>query len=195
MRHFVRGASVFTFGLMFVTVARCGTFTYSPGSWSSFTGSASSESSLFSANNDLSGAVPSLTLLSSAASPDNTLGGAFSFTVTWTPATGDTPPTYATVTFHRETVLTVQGSGLSEVLDGITVLSEMDSTNNYLTGVTNFLTDDIMYTLTLTEQSNGTYTATGQILSDTLTSDFDTEGSTVTSCQELFCYAGTSGSN
>jgi len=180
-----------------------GTFSYASNSWSNFTGSAASTPSLYVADLNqitsngftFNGSVPTLTLLSSSTSVNNTLGGTLSFTITWTPATpGETPPNNVIATFHRQATLAAQGAGMAELLNGSTPLIEMDSTNNYLTGITANLDSDVSVTLPLVANGDGTYHATGSITSDSLKSNFDTTGSTVTSTQEIYNLADLQGS-
>jgi hypothetical protein len=176
--------------------AAAGTFSYSPGTWSSFTGSVAGTPSLYSSDPSTYGTAPSITLLSSNASPNNTLGGSFSYTVTWTSAgNGDTPPNNVVVTFNRQGILTVSGTGTASLVGGGTTYLEMDSTNNFLSGGTSCITTPISYTLPLALQTNGTYLASGQVTSDQLATAFDTQGSTITSCQEFFSLSSMVGSS
>ncbi len=166
--------------------AHAGTLAFQSGSWGSFTGTGAGTTSAYNYNADSGGLGPSLTLTSPASGDNFTLGGTYSFSVIWTPATGDTVPSSITVTFHRQGTLTVGSAGVAEILNGSTALLEMDATNNYLSGATSSLSDTSVTLGTLTLQSDGTYLASGSFTTDTLSTTYNTNVDTVTTCQEIF---------
>ncbi|HVT13740.1 MAG TPA: hypothetical protein VHE55_15855 [Fimbriimonadaceae bacterium] len=168
-----------------IGLAACGTFTYIPGSWGSLTGSGASDSSAYTTEADADGIAPRLTLTSPASGDSYTLGGTYTFSVRWTPASGDTPPSSAVITFHKQGTLTADGNGVAKILDGSTELLEMDSSNNLIAGATQLISD-ITCTVSLSLQSDGTYLGTGSFTTNTLSTTYNSSNSTVTSVRESF---------
>jgi hypothetical protein len=166
-----------------------GTFSYVPGTWGSFTGSGAGTATAYSSDPSPNSISPSLTLTSPLSGNSFNLGATYSFSIVWTPATGDTPPANVVVTFHRQGSLIADGTGVSTILNGATQLLEMDSTNNFLSGAATNLTD-VSYSFPLVLQSNGTYKASGTFVSDSLSTTFNSSNSTVTSSQETFTLYG-----
>ena len=177
-------ASLFSMCVLSV-MANAGTFSYVPGTWGTFTGSGASNSAAYSSDPSSGSITPSLTLTSPASGDSYTLGATYSYSIVWTPAAGDTPPTSVNVTFHRQGTQSAAGAGVAEILSGSTQLLEMDSTNNFLAGAASNLTD-VTFSVPLVEQSNGTYLASGTFTTNTLSTTFDTSTMTITSSQETF---------
>jgi hypothetical protein len=171
--------------------SEAGTLTFNGGTWSGFTGTATT----YTVNNDAGGISPSLVLTSPSSGDNWTLGGTLSYSILWTPASvGDTPPANAIVDWNRSCILSAAGSGVGELLNGSTVLYEMDSTNNLLAGDAAILSDANVETA-ITLQSDGTYQALGTVTSDTLSTTYDTSTGTITSCQEFLSVANITGSS
>ncbi|HLK16493.1 MAG TPA: hypothetical protein VKT78_16925 [Fimbriimonadaceae bacterium] len=186
VKFVARAASLLICTTALISAASAGTFSYTPGSWGSLTGSGASDSSAYSTSADSQGIAPSITLTSPASGDNYTLGGTFSYTITWTPASpSDTAPTYVTVSFHTAPSVSASGTGVATVTQGSTQLAEMDSTNNGTAGNSLYAADSWV-NLSLVAQLDGTYKATGSLTSDTLSVTYNSGSGGTTSCTETF---------
>jgi hypothetical protein len=168
--------------LMLGSQAYAGDFTTSGGSWSNFTGTGSSYTSLFTGTANSRHAE--LELRSTASGQNYTLTGTWSFTVTWTPANGsDTPPTSADVKIGKCSLLTVAGNGYTQITSGATVLDSMDGTDNDLSGIVADIGSTTV-SVSLSAQPDGTYQGTCTVTSDLLDARFNSSTSDITKCME-----------
>jgi len=169
-------------------LANGGTFFYNGASWGGFGGTAAGTTSAWTSNPGSNGVglAASITLTSPASGDNWTLYGTLSYTVLWIPASGtDIPPANADVYFNKQGCLTVAGTGVASITNGATTLAEMDDTNNYLSGATEYLSGysvDVITAISL--QPDGSYQASGSITTDTLTTDYDSSTHTTTIGQE-----------
>jgi hypothetical protein len=175
-----------TSSLAIGTLASAGTFDLTPGTWSNFSGTAASLTSLWETKSEVHGASIRLSALN--VNEDHTLIGRWNFTIKWTPADSTAiAPASVVITLALLSTLTVAGDGLAKIIDPITnmVLDEVSSSDLDLSGCSTKL-EDLSLTFPLVLQPDGTYKATGFIRCDRLRAHWNSLSPDVAVAEETF---------
>lgn len=153
--------------------------------WSNFTGTAASHPSKFTAA--VEDEQHSLVLKSPDANSNHDLKATCTFTITWRPLSqGELPPATATVEVMRSSQLRVWGNGYVKIVshqgNPPEILDEKaGAIPNDLNGWTQLPTTS--HTVTLTPQPDGTATGSLAVVSDTVSTQFNSTTSEVTEAE------------
>ena len=184
-RNVARKAGALLAFITFSALSHAGSFTFTPGSWTNTTQTGAPSGCTITTKSDASTIAASLEITANPAGA-YTVQSTWSFTATWVADSKDeVPPSSVQITLWRGGTPTVSGSGVARITSGGTDVVSVDSTDNFLSGIAQYL-PDVVVTVPLVEQSDGSYQASGSLPSDTLSVAYDAQGGTQTDCVESF---------